>query len=130
MGEGGEIFILRMGEPIRIAELARDLIALSGLKAGQDIRIEFIGLRPGEKLHEALIAEGEEAVASRHAHILRTAPKLPPRPALDAAVEKLERLARAGDADAIRAELARMIGDAGWAGGNSAPASKKPAGRS
>jgi FlaA1/EpsC-like NDP-sugar epimerase len=130
MGEGGEIFILRMGEPIRIAELARDLIALSGLKAGQDIRIEFTGLRPGEKLHEALMAEGEEAVASRHAHILRTAPKLPPRAALEAALEKLEVLARAGDGEAIRAELSRVIGDAGWTGENSAAAAKKRASRS
>jgi FlaA1/EpsC-like NDP-sugar epimerase len=130
MGEGGEIFILRMGEPIRIAELARDLIALSGLKAGTDIRIEFTGLRPGEKLHEALIAEGEEAIASRHAHILRTAPKLPPRAVLEAALEKLEALAQSGDGDAIRAELGRVIGDAGWTGGAATAGSKKPASRS
>ena len=50
MGDGGEIFILRMGEPIRIAELARDLIALHGLRPGTDVRIEYTGLRPGEKL--------------------------------------------------------------------------------
>jgi FlaA1/EpsC-like NDP-sugar epimerase len=126
MGEGGEIFILRMGEPIRISELARDLIALSGLKAGKDIRIEFTGLRPGEKLHEALIAEGEEAVPSRHEHILRTAPKLPPRAVLDAALERLEALAKAGDGEGIRAELGRVIGDAGWTGDHSAGGSKKP----
>lgn len=114
MGEGGEIFILRMGEPIRIAELARDLIALSGLKAGTDIKIEFTGLRPGEKLHEALVADGEEVVSSRHQHILRTAPKLPPRAALDAALETLESLAETGEPVSIRAELGRVIADAGW----------------
>ncbi|HEU4928979.1 MAG TPA: SDR family NAD(P)-dependent oxidoreductase, partial [Candidatus Krumholzibacteria bacterium] len=112
MGEGGEIFILQMGEPIRIAELARDLIALSGLKAGSDVRIEFTGLRPGEKLHESLVADGEEAVPSRHEHILCTRPKLPARARIDAALETLAALAAAGDDDAIRAELARAISDA------------------
>ncbi len=118
MGEGGEIFILRMGEPIRIAELARDLIALSGLKAGSDIRIEFTGLRPGEKLHESLIAEGEEAIPSRHEHILRTEPKLPARARIDAALEVLTTLAASGDDESIRAELARAIADASLSGGD------------
>jgi FlaA1/EpsC-like NDP-sugar epimerase len=108
MGQGGEIFILQMGEPIRIAELARDLIALSGLKAGTDVRIEFTGLRPGEKLHESLVAEGEDVVPSGHDHILRTAPKLPPRDRLDAAYETLAALAAAGDDDGVRVELARI----------------------
>ncbi len=115
MGEGGEIFILQMGEPIRIAELARDLIALCGFKAGRDIRIEFTGLRPGEKLHESLIADGEEVQPSRHAHILRTAPKVPSRARLDAVVDALSALAAAGDEDAIRAELARAVEDTGVA---------------
>lgn len=118
MGEGGEIFILQMGEPIRIAELARDLIALSGLKAGSDVRIEFTGLRPGEKLHESLIADDEEVAPSRHEHILCTRPKLPPRAHIDAALASLESLAAAGDDNAIRAELARAIADATLAGGN------------
>ena len=120
MGEGGEIFILRMGEPIRIAELARDLIALSGLKAGSDIRVEFTGLRPGEKLHEALVAEGEETVASGHEHILRTASRVPERAALDASLQTLEALAASGDDDGIRAELARVIADASLAGASAA----------
>lgn len=118
MGDGGEIFILQMGEPIRIAELARDLIALSGLKAGSDIRIEFSGLRPGEKLHESLIADDEEVAPSRHEHILCTRPKLPARARIDAALEKLVALAAAGDDDSIRAELARAIADATLAGGS------------
>lgn len=120
MGEGGEIFILRMGEPIRIAELARDLIALSGLKAGSDIRVEFTGLRPGEKLHEALVAEGEETVASGHEHILRTASRVPERAALDASLQTLEALAASGDDDGVRAELARVIADASLAGASAA----------
>jgi len=112
MGEGGEIFILKMGEPIRIAELARDLIALHGLKAGADVRIQYTGLRPGEKLHEALVAEGESAMPSRNEHILRAVPMLPDSAELSRSLDALERLAEAGDAAGIRAELARVIPDA------------------
>ena len=112
MGEGGEIFILKMGEPIRIAELARDLIALHGLRPGTDVKIEYTGLRPGEKLHESLVAAGEQAVASRHPQILRATSRVPAGVDVDAVVAELARLAAAGDDDAIRAELARVIPDA------------------
>jgi len=112
MGEGGEIFILRMGEPIRIAELARDLIALHGYRPGTDIRIECTGLRPGEKLHEALVAAGETAEASRHPHILRAKPALPADADVLASLERLAGLAESEDDDGIRRELDRVIPDA------------------
>jgi FlaA1/EpsC-like NDP-sugar epimerase len=112
MGDGGEIFILRMGEPIRIAELARDLIALHGLRPGTDVRIVYTGLRPGEKLHESLVAHGEEATPSRHRHILRAQSRVPAGVDLDAALARLSRLADEGNDDAIRAELSRLIPDA------------------
>jgi len=69
IGEGGEIFVLDMGTPIKIVDMAQDLIRLSGFKPDLDIEIKFIGLRPGEKLHEELITEGEGIVRSAHAKI-------------------------------------------------------------
>jgi FlaA1/EpsC-like NDP-sugar epimerase len=71
MGSGGEIFVLDMGEPVKILNLARDMIKLSGLSES-DIQIKFIGLRPGEKLYEELLADGEYALATSH-HKVRVA---------------------------------------------------------
>jgi FlaA1/EpsC-like NDP-sugar epimerase len=70
MGEGGEIFILEMGTPIRIGQMARDLIRLCGREPDSEIAIKYIGLRPGEKLHEELITEGEGIVPTNHAKIM------------------------------------------------------------
>jgi FlaA1/EpsC-like NDP-sugar epimerase len=69
MGRGGEIFILDMGEPVRIVDLARDMISLSGLEPERDIKIVFTGLRPGEKLYEELLTEGEEIKSTLHKKI-------------------------------------------------------------
>ena len=65
MGNGGEVFVLDMGTPVRIIDLARDMIKLSGLQE-QDIRIEFTGLRPGEKLYEELLADDESTLPTSH----------------------------------------------------------------
>jgi FlaA1/EpsC-like NDP-sugar epimerase len=62
MAKGGEIFILDMGEPVRIVDLARDLISISGKTPDVDIKIECIGLRPGEKLHEELLMGSEQTL--------------------------------------------------------------------
>lgn len=69
MGEGGEIFILDMGEPVKIVDLAKDLIALSGFAPGEDIEIMFTGPRPGEKLFEELSVQEEAADSTRHPKI-------------------------------------------------------------
>ncbi|WP_432734419.1 polysaccharide biosynthesis protein [Maridesulfovibrio sp. FT414] len=70
MAEGGEIFILEMGQPIKIADMARDLIRLSGKEPDRDIEIMFTGLREGEKLYEELITEGEGIVRTEHDKIM------------------------------------------------------------
>ncbi|HKB07171.1 MAG TPA: nucleoside-diphosphate sugar epimerase/dehydratase [Candidatus Polarisedimenticolia bacterium] len=70
MGEGGETFLLRMGEPVRILDLARNLIELSGLRVDEDIKIVFTGLRPGEKLHEDLKNEAEDALGTSNEKIM------------------------------------------------------------
>ena len=70
MGRGGEIFVLDMGEPVRILDLARDMIRLSGLHEGEDIEIQITGLRPGEKMYEELYGESEKHSPTRHEKIM------------------------------------------------------------
>ncbi len=70
MGRGGELFVLDMGEPVKIVDLARDMIRLSGLEPDVDIEIKYVGLRPGEKLYEELITSGEGIVPTPHEKIM------------------------------------------------------------
>ncbi|MEM6331560.1 MAG: polysaccharide biosynthesis protein, partial [Planctomycetota bacterium] len=94
LGRGGEIFVLDMGEPVRLMDLARDMIRLSGLREGHDIEIEISGLRPGEKLYEELYGEQEEHVATGHAKIM--AAKRKPRELLQV-IADINRLAEAAN---------------------------------
>lgn len=71
MGRGGEVFVLDMGEPVKIADLAADLIRLSGKEVGKDIEIRFSGTRPGEKLYEELFFDAEHATPTAHPKVLR-----------------------------------------------------------
>jgi FlaA1/EpsC-like NDP-sugar epimerase len=71
LGERGEVFVLDMGEPVKVMDLAADLIRLSGLEVGRDIEISFTGMRPGEKLYEELFFSSANATATSHPKILR-----------------------------------------------------------
>jgi FlaA1/EpsC-like NDP-sugar epimerase len=107
--EGGEIFVLDMGEPVKIIDLARDMIRLSGLEPDRDIAIEVVGIRPGEKLDEDLFEQWETVQPTAHAKVRRAT-----RPTIDAGwleerLDSLERLSLEGDT--LRAEelLLQMV---------------------
>jgi FlaA1/EpsC-like NDP-sugar epimerase len=71
MGRGGEVFVLDMGEPVKIVDLAKNMIRLSGKEIGTDVEIVFTGLRPGEKLHEELVVEGEDVTRTSHPKVMK-----------------------------------------------------------
>jgi FlaA1/EpsC-like NDP-sugar epimerase len=71
MGDGGEIFVFDMGESVKIIDLAKKMIQLSGLELNKDIEIKVTGLRPGEKLYEELLAEEENTIPTHHPQILK-----------------------------------------------------------
>ena len=71
MGEGGEIFVFDMGESVKIIDLAKKMIRLSGLEVGKDIEIKLTGLRPGEKLYEELLSKDENTLPTHHPKILK-----------------------------------------------------------
>ncbi len=112
MGEGGEIFILRMGQPIKITEIAKDIITLHGLRPEVDVPLKVVGLRPGEKLHEDLVAEGEKLEKSQHEYIYVSRPVVPEAERLLEAIDDLERLMEIGDEAGIKKVLNRVIPDA------------------
>jgi FlaA1/EpsC-like NDP-sugar epimerase len=111
MGEGGEIFILDMGTPVKIVDMARDLIRLSGFEPEVDIKIEFIGLRPGEKLYEELITEGEGIVPTNHEKILVLRGRTCEQSLLSGTIDDLARLAQEQDGPAIREKLKELVED-------------------
>jgi FlaA1/EpsC-like NDP-sugar epimerase len=71
MGQGGEVFVLDMGEPVKIVDLATNMIRLSGKELGVDAEIVYTGLRPGEKLHEELVVEGEDVARTSHPKVMK-----------------------------------------------------------
>jgi FlaA1/EpsC-like NDP-sugar epimerase len=109
LGSGGEIFVLDMGEPVSILQLAKDMIELSGLRPGEDIAIEVVGRRPGEKLHEELFNPHERPQPTPAERILR-AEREPFQPeTVDAIFQEINLLVLEGDA----AGLARKVSELG-----------------
>lgn len=103
LGTGGDVFLLDMGEPVRIQDLARQMIALSGLKVREegsmsgDIAIEYSGLRPGEKLYEELLIDQEDTEITEHSRILRSFEKQYPLDELLVVFERLNQLTAVDD---------------------------------
>ena len=109
IGRGGEVFVLDMGEPVKVLDLATDLIRLSGLEVGIDIEIRFTGTRPGEKLYEELFFDSESAVPTDHPKVLRAKNGALPV-GMSAVVDVLVEGARNGRADdEIRELLVRLV---------------------
>jgi FlaA1/EpsC-like NDP-sugar epimerase len=110
MGRSGDIFLLDMGEPVKIADLARDLIELSGFQVGQDIEIAYTGIRPGEKLFEELFVQGESYARTQHEKIFSTSQKdTRPLIDLDETLEVLRSAAYREDRASIVKALKRIV---------------------
>ena len=105
----GAIFVLDMGEPVRIVDLANQMIRLANKEPGKDIEIEFIGLRPGEKLREQLFHQGEPLTRTDMQGIRLATPRTADLQLLSRQFDDLEQTARSGDADETIAVLARMV---------------------
>ncbi len=112
LGKGGELFVLDMGEPVRIADLARDLIRLSGLEEGVDIEIEYTGIRPGEKLYEEVFFGDEDVRQTENPKVIRAVSEEPSE-ALDGPIGELIRLASIvpNDAARLRAAIIDLVPD-------------------
>jgi FlaA1/EpsC-like NDP-sugar epimerase len=114
LAKKGEVFVLEMGEAIKIADLARNMINLAGLTVrdehnpGGDIEIQFVGLRPGEKLYEELFV-GDETLDTAHPRIRMARERFVPHAELIGEVRELFAAVRSGDATAVRAKLDALI---------------------
>jgi FlaA1/EpsC-like NDP-sugar epimerase len=109
MGEGSEIFVLDMGEPVPIVTLARTMIRLAGLVEGQDVKIVVTGLRPGEKLFEEVRLEGENILPTYHEKIRRFRGPVPDSAFLKDWLEQLRLLLAAGNTRAVKSHLVRLV---------------------
>jgi FlaA1/EpsC-like NDP-sugar epimerase len=102
------VFVLDMGEPVKIVDLAQNMIRLSGKEPGRDIAVDFIGVRPGEKIHEELWADGEEATPTSHPKIFRCSSQNIDTAWLEGDLAELIRLMEADDTLEVVARLGAM----------------------
>lgn len=109
MGAGGEIFVLDMGRPVRIADLARNLIRLSGLEPDKDVPVVFTGLRPGEKLFEELLLSTEGLERTHHPKVMQLRGDLPRVSEVYEQLQRLEAIAEQRDVRALLVELRKLV---------------------
>jgi len=109
IAQSGEIYVLDMGEPVRVLDLAHNLIRLYGYEPGRDIEIRIIGLRPGEKLHESLVDEAEEAEPLRHVRLLRIRGRAPSRKRCRELMAELEKAHVERDEEAAMRALHSLV---------------------
>ncbi len=109
IGGRGDVFVLDMGEPVRIIDLAMQMIRLSGKEPERDIDVEIVGARPGEKLHEELWGEGEIVVPTSHQKILRVSGPIIDSVWLDEELAELERLVEEGETLQVVSRLSTMM---------------------
>ena len=112
MGKGGEIFFLDMGEPVRILDLAKEMIRLAGLKLGEDIEIVITGPRPGEKLSESLTHSDEVQAVTRHPKIFAVKLNSVSPERVREGVQHLAHVAGSGDEQQVRAALSQLVPEA------------------
>ncbi len=111
MGRGGEIFVLDMGKPVKIVDLARQLIRLSGLEPDKDIQIEFTGVRPGEKLFEGLNMADEDMVGTHHQKIKIFSGNTLPDEEMTVHLQRLRKACEQRNLRALVRELKLMVPD-------------------
>ena len=109
LGEGGEIFVLDMGLPMKISDLARQLIELSGLEPDTDIEIKYTGLRPGEKLFEELNHKTENMVATEHAKVMRFLSQPQTLEQIEAGFDAVQKAGASGDSDQIKLAIQKVV---------------------
>jgi FlaA1/EpsC-like NDP-sugar epimerase len=108
LSTGGEVFVLEMGDPVKIMELARNMIRLAGLEPEVDIGVEIIGRRPGEKIHEELFNPGERPEPTPADKIVCAVQQPLDSAWVESAFARIEELAYAGDAAALAAAVAEL----------------------
>jgi FlaA1/EpsC-like NDP-sugar epimerase len=109
MGKGGEIFVLDMGDPVKILDLARNLILLSGLRPDEDIRIEFSGIRPGEKLYEELQTFEESIIPTQHKKVRIFTGPVMSYEEMKGSIETLRQICAARDVTQLLLQLKEIV---------------------
>ncbi|MEM9226906.1 MAG: polysaccharide biosynthesis protein, partial [Verrucomicrobiota bacterium] len=109
LGEGGDIFVLDMGQPIKVVDVARQLIELNGFEPDVDIEIKYVGLRPGEKLFEELKHKGEEYAATSHPRVQRFVTQAPDLEMLERQFKELGEKLEGLDRNQLKQEMQALV---------------------